>query len=140
VQVYQNCNIFNDGAYAPLRDKATRPDHALELKQGEPLIFGRNRDRGIRAAGCHRPEVVQLGGEVTEQDLVVHDEQGPLGYLMMLAEMQPPDFPVPIGVVRRRERAPFELEIERQIEQVTEQLGAGDLERLIYSGDTWEVK
>jgi len=140
VQVYQNCNIFNDGAYAPLRDKATRPDHVLELRQGEPLLFGRQRDRGIRASGCHRPEVVRLGGEVTEQDLVVHDERGPLGYLMMLAEMQPPDFPVPIGVLRRVERAPFELEVARQIEQVTARLGAGDLERLIYSGDTWEVK
>jgi 2-oxoglutarate ferredoxin oxidoreductase subunit beta len=112
----------------------------LELKQGEPLIFGRNRDRGIRASGCHRPEVVQLGGSVTEQELVVHDEQGPLGYLTMLAEMQPPEFPVPIGVLRRVQRAPFELEIGNQIDRVTSQLGVGDLEELIYSGNTWEVK
>jgi len=140
VHVYQNCNIFNDGAFEKLRDKATRPDHVLELKHGEPLIFGKERDRGIRASGCHRPEVVKLGGNVTEKDLVVHDEQGPLGYLAMLAEMGPPDFPVPIGVVRRVQRPPYELEIARQIEQVTERMGRGDLEQLIYSGNTWEVK
>jgi 2-oxoglutarate ferredoxin oxidoreductase subunit beta len=140
VQIYQNCNIFNDGAFAALRDKASRPDHVLELKQGEPLIFGRERDRGIRAGGCHRPEVVKLGGGVTEQDLVVHDEQGPLGYLAMLAEMQPPDFPVPIGVLRRVQRPPLEREIGRQIDEVTERFGPGTLRDLIYSGNTWEVR
>jgi 2-oxoglutarate ferredoxin oxidoreductase subunit beta len=140
VHVYQNCNIFNDGAFAMLRDKATRPDHVLELKQGEPLVFGRDRDRGIRASGCHRPEVVRLGRGVTESDLVVHDERGPLGYLMMLAEMQPPEFPVPIGVVRRVERPPFEREVERQIEGVTTEFGPGDLEALLHSGNTWTVR
>jgi len=140
VHVYQNCNIFNNGAFEALREKATRPDNVLELKQGEPLLFGKDRDRGIRASGCHRPEVVKLGGSVTEKDLVVHDEQGPLGYMVMLAEMQPPEFPVPIGVLRRVERPPLEREIGRQIEQVTERLGSGDLEQLIYSGNTWEVK
>jgi 2-oxoglutarate ferredoxin oxidoreductase subunit beta len=140
VHIYQNCNIFNDGAFARLRDKATRPDNVLELKQGEPLIFGKNRDRGIRVSGCHRPEVVSLGEGVTEEDLVVHDEQGPLGYLMMLAELQPPEFPVPIGVIRRVQRPAFEAEVAAQIEEVTARLGRGDLKQLIESGNTWEVK
>jgi 2-oxoglutarate ferredoxin oxidoreductase subunit beta len=140
VQIYQNCNIFNDGAYADLREKGTRPDHLLELKQGEPLVFGKQRDRGIRIGATYRPEVVQLGGEVREEDLPVHDEQGPLGYLMMLAEMQPPEFPVPVGVIRRVERPAFESEVHRQIDEVGEQLGKGDLQTLLNSGSTWEVK
>jgi len=140
VHIYQNCNIFNDGAFAGLRDKASRPDEVLELKQGEPLIFGKNRDKGIRITGCHRPEVAALGDGVTEQDLVVHDEQGPLGYLMMLAELQPPEFPVPLGVIRRVQRPAFEAEVAAQIEAVTAKMGRGDLEQLLQSGNTWEVK
>jgi 2-oxoglutarate ferredoxin oxidoreductase subunit beta len=140
VQIFQNCNIFNDGAFKDLREKGSRPEHLLELKQGEPLVFGKHRDHGIRIGDCYRPEVVQLGEGVGEEDLPLHDEQGPLGYLMMLAEMQPPAFPVPVGVIRRTERPTFEVEVRRQIDEVTAQLGAGDLEKLLYTANTWEVK
>jgi 2-oxoglutarate ferredoxin oxidoreductase subunit beta len=140
VQIFQNCNIFNDGAFKDLREKGTRPENVLELKHGEPLVFGKHRDHGIRIGGCYRPEVVQLGEGVGEEDLPLHDEQGPLGYLMMLAEMQPPTFPVPVGVIRRTERPTFETEVGLQIDEVTAQLGAGDLEKLLYTANTWEVK
>ena len=141
VQIFQNCNIFNDGAFSAMREKGTREDSVLELKHGEPLIFGKDRDRGIRIGGCYRPEVVQLGSEgVSEDELVVHDDQGPLGYMMMLAEMQPPEFPTPIGVFRRVERPAFENEVVAQIDAVTERLGRGKIEELLYSGNTWEVK
>jgi 2-oxoglutarate ferredoxin oxidoreductase subunit beta len=141
MQIFQNCNIFNDGAFAEMRDKGTRSDSVLELKHGEPLIFGKERDRGIRVGGCYRPEVVQLGGDgASEDELVVHDEQGPLGYMMMLAEMQPPEFPTPIGVFRRVERPAFENEVVAQIDAVTEKLGRGKIEDLLHSGNTWEVK
>jgi 2-oxoglutarate ferredoxin oxidoreductase subunit beta len=101
VHIYQNCNIFNDGAFAGFRDKALRDDNALVLEHGRPLVFGKNKDRGIRVSSCYRPEVVRLGNGVTERDLVVHDEQGPLGYLAMLSELEPPEFPVPVGIFRR---------------------------------------
>ena len=140
VQIFQNCNIFNDGAFATVREKGSRPDHVLELRQGEPLVFGANRDHGIRVSGCYRPEVVTLGDGVTEDDLVRHDEEGPLGYLMMLAEMQPPEFPVPVGVIRRVTRPAFDREMAKQVREVTESMGPGDLESLLYSGNTWEVK
>jgi len=140
VQIYQNCNIFNDGAFNDFREKANREDNTLPLKQGEPLIFGKNQDRGIRLNEGQRPEAVGLGNGVTEKDLLVHDEQGSLGYLAMLAEMAPPDLPVPIGVFRRIARPAFESSVRTQIEEITAEKGPGDLRSLLYSGNTWEVE
>ena len=139
LQIFQNCNIFNDGAFEQLREKSLRPDNILELEDGQPLIFGKDRDRGIRIDGCHRPQVVKLGNGVGESDLLVHDEQGPLGYLAMLAEMAPPDFPMPVGVLRRISAPTLEVAVHEQIDQITEQKGAGDLQSLLYSGNTWTV-
>src|SRR5208337_1444924 len=73
IEILQNCSIFNDGAFNDLSDKALKADHQLVLEHGKPLIFGKNRDKGIRMNGM-RPEVVQLDATVTEKDLVVHDE------------------------------------------------------------------
>jgi len=140
IQIYQNCNIFNDGAFEQYRDKAVRDDNLLELTHGEPLIFGKNRDKGIRTTDCYQPEVVQLGNGVSEKDLLVHDEDGPLGYLYMLANLEPPDFPAPIGVLRKTKEPCFSAAAHEQIEYVKSKEGEGDLEKLLYSGGTWEVK
>ena len=140
MQIYQNCNIFNDGAFEQYRDKKIREDNLLELKHGEPLIFGKNRDKGIRTTDCYQPEVVQLGNGVSEKDLLVHDEDGPLGYLYMLANLEPPDFPAPIGVLRKTSAPCFSASAHEQIDFVKGKEGEGDLEKLLYSGGTWEVK
>jgi 2-oxoglutarate ferredoxin oxidoreductase subunit beta len=139
VQIFQNCNIFNDGAFEQLREKELREDHLLLLQHGQPLIFGSKRDRGIRMNGQFRPEVVPLGGAIGERDLLVHDEQAPVGYAAMLAHLQPPEFPVAVGVLRRVEAPTFDRSIREQIEQVTASRGPGDLERALYSGNTWHV-
>ena len=138
VQVFQNCNIFNDGAFDHVREKAGREQNVLELKHGEPLIFGKDADRGIRLRGFEA-EVVELGGDVKESDLLVHDEQAPISYAMMLATMAPPHFPVPLGVLRRVEEPTFEVEVNEQVHQVTEKRGKGDLKSAIYAGNTWTV-
>jgi 2-oxoglutarate ferredoxin oxidoreductase subunit beta len=139
VQIFQNCNIFNDGAFEQIREKKLRDDNLVELQHGKPLVFGKARDRGIRWAGEGRLEVVRLGNGVSEDELVIHDEQGSLGYLMTLAEMKPPDFPMPIGVLRRIEAPTVDAGIHRQIEEVSASKGAGDLEKIIYSGNIWTV-
>ena len=102
-------------------------------------MFGKNSDRGVRMAAPFRPEVVTLGGGVTEKDLVVHDEAGPPGYAFMLAHMEAPDFPVPIGVLRNVAMPSFETEVHEQIAAVTRKRGLGDLETLLRSGDVWQV-
>jgi 2-oxoglutarate ferredoxin oxidoreductase subunit beta len=140
VEIFQNCNIFNDGAWEPYREKELRDDNLLHLRHGEPLIFGKNADKGIRMKGPFTPEVVSLGGAVDAKDLVVHDEKGPAAYAFMLAQMEAPVFPVPVGVYRNVEAPIFDLAMHAQVEQITAKKGPGDLRALLYSGDTWEVR
>jgi 2-oxoglutarate/2-oxoacid ferredoxin oxidoreductase subunit beta len=139
VEVYQNCVVFNDGAFEYAADKQMRSDWTLELEHGKPLIFGKNRDRGIRLTGLE-PEVVTLGNGVTEADLLIHDErpcQPSLAYL--LSRMHYPDFPEPIGVFRAVERPIYGERMDAQLAEAARSQGAGDLQKLFASGDTWKV-
>jgi 2-oxoglutarate/2-oxoacid ferredoxin oxidoreductase subunit beta len=139
VEVLQNCNIFNDGAWRQFTDKEVRDDRMLFLKHGEPMIFGRDRDRGIRLNGLH-PEVVQLGDGVTEADLLVHDAQAEDPYLaFMLSRLWWPEFPVPIGILRDVRRPTHDALLTGQIDDVIARKGQGDLDQLLRSGDTWTV-
>ena len=140
VEIFQNCNIFNDGAWEPYREKELRDDNLIHLRHGEPLIFGKHADKGIRMAAPFTPEVVALSDTVTPKDLVVHDERGPAAYAFMLAQMEAPSFPVPVGVYRNVEAPVFDMAMHAQVDEVTAKKGPGDLEALLYSGDTWEVR
>ena len=140
VHIFQNCNIFNDGAFESFREKGVRDDNTLVLEHGKPLVFGKDGDRGIRLDRQYRPEVVRLGNGVNEKDLLVHDEAGPPGYMAMLAELEPPAFPVPIGVFRRVAAPTFEAGMRAQIEQVTRDKGRGDLAAALQRGTTWTIK
>ena len=93
IEVYQNCNVFNDGAFSYATDRETKADTLVELEHGKPLIFGKNRDKGIRLNGLD-PEIVELGKGISEDDLLFHDEKSAepsLAYL--LSRMSYPDFP-----------------------------------------------
>ncbi|HEX5471841.1 MAG TPA: 2-oxoacid:ferredoxin oxidoreductase subunit beta [Lacipirellulaceae bacterium] len=140
VEVYQNCNVFNDGAWAYAKERETKADTTLELVHGKPMIFGKNRDKGIRLHGMD-PEVVELGKGITEDDLLFHDEKAPepsLAYL--LSRMRHEDgFPEPIGVFRSVDRPQYDDMINDQIEQATNERGKGDLDKLFLSGETWDV-
>ena len=99
----------------------------LVLEHGKPMIFGKDRDKGIRLRGLH-PEVVELGDGVTEDDLLVHDEAAEDPYLaLMLSRMFHPDFPVPVGVLRRIERPTHDQLINDQIADAVAKSGEGDL-------------
>jgi 2-oxoglutarate ferredoxin oxidoreductase subunit beta len=141
IEVLQNCNIFNDGAWEGLTDKGLRDDHTIALEHGKPLVFGKSRDKGIRRKGLEL-EVVTLGGGVSEEDLLGHNEHNPNpAYAFLLSRMDAePGFPTPIGVLRSVEAPRYELEITEQLRRVTEKKGEGDLEALLHAGDTWEVK
>lgn len=100
VEIYQNCNIFNDGAFDHAKDPSRRKEHTIELEHGKPLIFGAERDKGLRLRGL-RPEVVDLDGPAEDAALIVHDEQAEDPALaMLLARMRYPDLPEAIGVLR----------------------------------------
>ncbi len=139
VEIYQNCVVFYDGAYDYATDRDTRADTTLELAHGKPMIFGRNRDKGIRLSGME-PEVVTLGGGVTEADLLVHDEaakEPTLAYL--LSRMYQPHFPEPIGVFRAVDRPVYDARLNEQIDAAVRKEGPGDLDELFHEGETWEV-
>jgi 2-oxoglutarate ferredoxin oxidoreductase subunit beta len=139
VEVLQNCNIFNDGAWRAFTDREVRDDRMLVLRHGEPMIFGKDRDKGIRLKGL-RPEVVQLGDGVTESDLLLHDEtldDPTLAYV--LSRMSHPEFPVPVGVFRRVQHATHDALVQGQIDDAITRQGQGDLGKLLLGGETWTV-
>jgi 2-oxoglutarate/2-oxoacid ferredoxin oxidoreductase subunit beta len=142
VEVFQNCNIFNDGAFDSFAAREARPDNVLYLEHGKPMVFGKNRDRGIRMKGT-LPEVIRLGPEtgLTEDDCLVHDmhEKDP-SVAFMLARMEYPDFPQPVGIFRDVERPTYEDLMEQQIEEAVSRQGRGQLHKLIHSGDMWTVE
>ncbi len=138
VEVYQNCNVFNDGAWSYAQDKATREDTTLELEHGKPMIFGKNRDKGIRLNGL-RPEVVDLNSGVSHDDLLFHDEKADSTLVHLLARMRRPEMPEPIGVFRAVEAPIFEDQVRGQITEAVSARGKGDLNKLFNSGDTWQV-
>jgi 2-oxoglutarate ferredoxin oxidoreductase subunit beta len=141
VEVLQNCNIFNDGAWEKLTDKELRDDNTIALEHGKPLVFGKRRDKGIRINGLAL-EVVTLGEGVGEGDLIVHDERHPNpAYAFLLSRMdQQPGFPTPIGVLRAVEAPRYEELVAEQIRGVVAKKGPGDLGELLHAGDTWQVR
>ena len=139
VEVLQNCNIFNDGAHREFTDREVREDRTVTLEHGKPMIFGKDRNKGIRLSG-HVPEVVTIGENgVTEADILVHDETDPL-IAFMLAHIYWPEFPVPVGVLRRVSRPTHDQMLTDQLAQATATRGKGDLRRLLNSGETWTVE
>ena len=137
VEILQNCNIFNDGAFAQLTEKDVKADTQLVLEHGKPLIFGKNRDKGIRMRG-HSLEVVHLGNGGDESDVIIHNEQDS-GLAFLLSLMTPPKFPTPIGVLRAVQRPAYETILSEQIQLAKQRQGEGDLDQLFNRGDTWTV-
>jgi 2-oxoglutarate/2-oxoacid ferredoxin oxidoreductase subunit beta len=141
IEILQNCNIFNDRAWDALTEKDVKDEHTISLENGQPLVFGKNRDKGIRINGLDL-EVVTLGNGMSEADLIIHDEKHPNpAYAFLLSRMDStPGFPTPIGVLRAVDAPRFEAGMNEQLQRVVAQKGPGDLARLLRSGDTWEVK
>src|SRR5205085_1595250 len=127
-----NCNLFNDGAFDYFAERAVRSDRVLYLEHGKPMIFGKDRNKGIRMNGAH-PEVVTIGENgITENDLLVHDIylKDP-SVAFMLARMEQPEFPQPVGIFRAIERATYEDMMVEQIDAAIAKSGPGNLEKLI---------
>lgn len=138
VEIYQNCVIFNNEAWSYATDSKVKEENVLELKHGQPMIFGKDRDKGIRLKGLD-PEVVSLE-TASPDELLVHDEKAPepsLAYL--LSRMRHPQFPEPIGVFRSIEPDSYEERFMAQIKEAIQTKGKGDLYELYSNADTWEI-
>jgi 2-oxoglutarate ferredoxin oxidoreductase subunit beta len=138
VEIYQNCNIFNDGAYDYATDKETKSDTTVYLEHGKPVIFGKSREKGIRLHGLN-PEIVNLK-DVKPDDLLIHDEKAPEPSLaFLLSRMRYPDFPEPLGVFREVQQPCYNDLVHKQNEAAVAQRGEGNVQALVAGSDTWTV-
>jgi 2-oxoglutarate ferredoxin oxidoreductase subunit beta len=137
VEILQNCNVFNDGAFDTLTDKATKSDHTLVLEPGQPLVFGADRTRGIRLGRNLLPEVVTLGNGIDQADLLVYDETNPL-HAQIAATLQPPTFPTAIGVFSATARPCYEDGVRTLVAEA-QRRDPPDVQALLRRGDTWTV-
>src|SRR6185503_16062260 len=122
-------------------ERGVRDDAMIEIEHGKPLVFGKEHNRGIRMRNIDMHlEVVDIGNGTSESDLIVHDEYAPDSYLAyMLARMEYPDYPVPIGVFRDVENATYEEMLENQLRAAVQKMGPGNLQKLINGPDTWVI-
>src|SRR6202035_4628059 len=139
IEIYQNCNIFNDKAFAYMTEKEHRDDGTLYLEHGKPMVFGKSHDKGIRMKGTEM-EVIELGSGLSADDCLIWDEtlDNP-ATAFLVSQLLPPRFPTPIGVIRSVDAEPYESLVSHQIEAEIERKGAGKLDELIRSGDIWTV-
>lgn len=137
VEVLQNCNIFNDGAFDSITEKSVRADKVIFVEHGKPMVFGAPTARkGLRLNGLSL-EVIELGGQYTEADCLVHDETS-YGLASMLARMEG-DMPMAMGVIYRVSRPTYEVGVNDQIATAQAAKGMGDLQKAINGPATWVV-
>jgi len=137
VEILQNCVIFNDAAWDSIYGKENRDQWMLNLEAGKPLLFGKEKDKGIRLNGLV-PEIVDAA--TAPDEILIHqpDHPSPL-YSQMLATLGMPDFPTPIGVIRQIERPTYESLIHSQVEDAKAKKGQGTWQELLHGNSTWKV-
>ncbi len=142
-ELYQNCNVFNDGAFDAFRAKEHKADRQLHVENGKPLLFGVDGKKGLRLnVSTFSMDVVELGSTdasgkvISEADIVVHDETN-LALATMLASLPFPEFPVALGVLYKAERPTYDETVTEQLEKA--QTKAPSLDTLLQSGNTWRV-
>jgi 2-oxoglutarate/2-oxoacid ferredoxin oxidoreductase subunit beta len=143
VEIYQNCNIFNDGAFEIYTEKATKANETLFLEHGQPLIFGANKDKGIKLEGF-KPVVVEIGKNASLEDLWVHDEFDFYKAQILVRMFDDPHLgahlPRPFGVFYQTDRPCYEEVMKIQIDEVIASKGKGNLDKLLRGNETWTIQ
>ena len=139
--IYQNCNVFNDGAFEVFTDKGSKPQETLFLEQGKPLIFGAEREKAIALNGS-TPRIVNIA-EANESDLMIHDETNRFQAQLLTSFFDDPKteghLPRPFGVFYAEDRYRYEEAMEEQIATATERMGKGNLDKLLSGSNVWTV-
>ena len=139
VEIYQNCNIFNDGAFSELTDRETKAETQLILEHNKPMLFGAQNQKGLILEGATF-KVVELGSNYSESDILVHNKNDK-NLAMLLSEITyTPNLPVPMGVIFQEDKPTYEDMMNEQIELAIKDKGSGDLEKLIVGNNSWVVK
>jgi 2-oxoglutarate/2-oxoacid ferredoxin oxidoreductase subunit beta len=141
VEVLQNCVIFNDEAHGALTDKELREDRTIILKHGEPMVFGKEMDKGLVMEGMTLKVVSLTDGKYKKEDLLVHNAEEPNPWMhVMLSNMKYPDFPVALGVIRKVYGTTYDERVHKQISETQKTAKYHCLNDVLFSGSTWEVK
>jgi 2-oxoglutarate ferredoxin oxidoreductase subunit beta len=140
VEIYQNCNVFNDGAFGEITSREKRESMLIPLVHGEPIRFGPDGSRGVvidSQQGAHIVEVADVG----EDALLVHDEtrDDPSVAFMLSRLARGPFEPTPVGVFRSVDRPEYGSAVNQQLAVAQSDRGPGDLQSLLHSAATWEV-
>ena len=141
IEIYQDCHIFNKGAFLQYTDRTTKAENTVLLEHGEPLVFGKEREKGIRLNGFHPEVVTTTNRNCTVDNLIVHDRYADnttlANFLARMSDM--PEMPHPIGIFRSVQHACYEDLMADQIALAKQQMGQGNLNALLNEGDTWVV-
>ena len=142
LEIYQNCNIFNDGAFEVFTEKATKSDNALFLEQGKPLLFGANKDKGIKLDGF-KPVIVDLANGASADDCWIHDDKDFYKAQILVRLFDDPriegHLPRPFGVFYETDRPCYEDGLQKQIDDVISSKGKGNLDKLLRGNETWTI-
>ncbi len=142
LEIYQNCNIFNDGAFEIFTEKATKPIETIFLEQGKPLVFGANKEKGIKLDGF-KPVVVDLSNGASADDCWIHDEHDFYKAQILVRMFDDPridgHLPRPFGVFYQTDRPCYEDMLQAQVDEVISKKGKGDLNKLIRGNETWTI-
>jgi 2-oxoglutarate ferredoxin oxidoreductase subunit beta len=143
LEIYQNCNIFNDGAFEIFTEKGSKPVETLILEQGKPLLFGVNKEKGIRLDGF-KPVIVDLSDGVSASDCWIHDERDFYKAQILVRMFDDPTIeghlPRPFGVFYQTDRACYEDQLEMQVQEVIAKKGKGNLDKLLRGNETWTIQ
>ncbi len=143
VEIYQNCNVFNDGAFEIFTEKGSKKEETIFVEHGKPLVFGQNADKGIKLDGF-KPTIVSLEGN-SVNDLWIHDEKDRVkaSILSRFFDTPTPDkahLPRPFGVFYAEDRPCYEDQLNAQVNDIITKKGAGDLDKLLAGREIWEIK
>ena len=142
LEIYQNCNIFNDGAFEVFTEKSSKADEVIFLEQGKPLVFGATQNKGIKLDGF-KPVIVELGNGASTDDLWVHDEKDFYKAQILIRMFDDPKLeghlPRPFGVFYETDRPCYEDMMEMQLQEALAKSGKGDLDKLLRGRETWTI-
>ncbi|MDP3773384.1 MAG: 2-oxoacid:ferredoxin oxidoreductase subunit beta [Gemmatimonadales bacterium] len=140
VEVFQNCVVFNDAVFEEFTDKSVAPDAQLHVEHGKPLVFGKDKNLGLRLKPqALELEVAKIGENgVTERDIFVHDETSPV-LASLLVSLQPPRFPVALGVIYCSPASSYEADVYAQLAAAGAWKGDAKIDALLRSDRTWTV-
>ena len=139
IEVFQNCVIFNNAVHDAYTNRQTREDNLVRLEHGKPMIYGKNKDKGLMLKGTQVVCVTIGENGVTESDLLVHDVTDE-NLSNLLANLEYPNYPVPVGVFYKVDLPAYDQQVQNQVDAVTEKKGKGTTKDILYGGSTWEIK